>query len=118
MPEKRSPSRPGAALSLANDAELSMLADAVYGSRDDLISAKSGLGHKEYDLPLNWSLLGDDEGRQPYNFWYDRRSGLTTLVFELGGDSDSRLVISFRGSDETRDWVGPNPRLAADGELL
>lgn len=118
MPEKRSPSRPGAALSLANDAELSMLADAVYGSRDDLISAKSGLGHKEYDLPLNWSLLGDDEGRQPYNFRDDRRTGFTAAVFERAGDPDSRLVISFRGSDETRDWVGPNPRLAADGELL
>lgn len=118
MSESMYKTRPAATLNLANDADLSMMADAVYGTRDDLITAKSGLGQKDYCLPLNWSLLGGDEGRQSDNFRDDRRSGLTAAVFERAGDADGRLVISFRGSDERRDWIGPNLRLAADGELL
>ncbi|MGN7917258.1 XVIPCD domain-containing protein [Lysobacter sp. 22409] len=109
---------PPAKFDLSEDADLSMMADAVYGARDELIVAKSGLGRKEYQLPTNWSLLGANEEREGLNFRDDRKSGFTAAVFEKETTEGRRLAIAFRGSDELADWIGPNRVLAADGDLL
>lgn len=112
------PTFPAAQLDLSYDSDLAMLSDAVYASKDDLISAKTGGGVKNAELPLNWSLLGGNERLERDNFRDDRATGLTAATFEIEGDLDKRLVIAFRGSDEAQDWLGPNVRLAADGDLL
>jgi hypothetical protein len=114
----RPPLYPLAKLDLSEDADLSMMADAVYESRDELIAAKTGLGRRDFQLPVNWSLLGANEERESLNFRDDRNSGFTAAVFEKETTQGRRLTIAFRGSDELADWVGPNRVLAADGDLL
>lgn len=114
----RPPLYPPAKLDLSEDADLSMIADAVYESRDELISAKTGLGRRDFQLPVNWSLLGANEERESLNFRDDRNSGFTAAVFEKETTHGRRLAIAFRGSDELADWIGPNRALAADGDLL
>lgn len=97
------------------------LAYAVYGSRDEIVASMAGVGPKPFTLPINWSLLGDDEIRRPDNFKENADTGFVAAVFEMEATYQKRLVIAVRGSDDPRDWNahgGPNLPLAADGELM
>lgn len=112
---KGTPTFPAAQLDLSYDSDLAMLSDAVYASKAELAALTPPDG---VELPLNWSLLGDREWSNRDNFKDDRSTGLTAAAFEMSYDADKRIVIAFRGSDEAQDWLGPNVRLAADGDLL
>ena len=108
-----------------NDLELAMLARAVYAGRDEIVESMTATWSpegKDFILPTNWSLLGDDL-HNPENF-IDKnlKSGFVAAAFE---GPDKRIVIAFRGTDNNKDWLdrenlepGPNVALAADGDLL
>lgn len=117
MSKNDTPIFPGAMLDLEEDAAYAMLSDAAYGDHADLVAARDGKSHS-YQLPERWSLLGQVESTQRDNFEDNRKNGLTVAAFEKQDDSERRIVLAFRGSDEAQDWYGPNIKLAADGDLL
>lgn len=103
---------------------LARMAHAVYGSRNDIVASMIN-GRDDLRLPLNWSLLGNEEMRHADNFLETKR-GVAAAVFEKEAIYEKRLVLAVRGSDDIRDWTvsldarraGPNAALAADAELL
>lgn len=109
-----------------HDLELAMLARAVYAPKEDIAYLMMGAyepSSNKSTLPLNWSLLGQDDMGNPDNFQDDNaRTGFVAAAFE---GPDKHIVIAFRGTDNDKDWfdfknkkAGPNVALAADGDLL
>lgn len=78
-------------------------------------SARAGPQNPDYEHLLD-EALGPEAWRQLEYQNLNETSGLVAYAFQ--NESQRRIVIAIRGSDNAVDWIGPNVALARDGELL
>jgi len=95
-----------------NELELARFSRASYLDSADIDNRRLNPDHEHlFDEELGlkrWLRVGDE----------DRNSESGFVAYAFINESQKRVVIAIRGSDNFADWIGPDVALARDGELL